>query len=232
MPELKKMILEKYHKSSLSIHLGATKMYQDHKKMFWWPRMKREIKEFVYVCLVCQKSKVEHQRPSKKYAHFIPINIRYLLERLTKLYIKKIVRLHGVPSSIVSDKDPKFTSIFWESFHKTLGTKLILSLGYHPQTYDQTKRTIQSLKDIFKAYAPEQVGGWDSFLPLIEFTYKNRYHSNIGITPYEAFYGRRCRTPLCWVELGESSMLRLEVVQQTIEKVRVIQDRMRTSPRR
>nr|KYP70096.1 Transposon Ty3-I Gag-Pol polyprotein [Cajanus cajan] len=153
VPELKRAILEEGHKSILSIHPGATKMYQDLKKMFWWPKMKREVEEFVYACLVCQKAKVEHQKPSglmqpldvpvwkwdsismdfvvglpmtvknldaiwvivdrlTKSAHFIPINIRYALERLTKLYISEIVRLHGVPTSIVSDRDPRFTSRF------------------------------------------------------------------------------------------------------------------------
>nr|KYP37777.1 Transposon Ty3-I Gag-Pol polyprotein [Cajanus cajan] len=188
VPELKRAILEEGHKSILSIHPGATKMYQDLKKMFWWPKMKREVEEFVYACLVCQKAKVEHQKPSglmqpldvpvwkwdsismdfvvglpktvknldaiwvivdrlTKSAHFIPINIRYFLHRLTRLYISEIVRLHGVPTSIVSDRDPRFTSRFWESLHKALGTKLRLSSAYHPQTDGQTERTIQSLED-------------------------------------------------------------------------------------
>jgi len=83
-----------------------------------------------------------------KYTHFIPINIRFSLEKLTSLYISEIVRLHGVPSSIVSDKDPRFTSRFWGSLNKALGTKLRLSSAYHPQTYGQTKWTIHSLEDL------------------------------------------------------------------------------------
>ena len=83
-----------------------------------------------------------------KSAHFIPIKIRYSLKRLDGLYVSEIVRLHSVPSSIVSDRDPRFTSRFWESLHKALGTKLRLSLAYHPQTDGQTERTIQSLEDL------------------------------------------------------------------------------------
>jgi len=129
------------------------------------------------------------------------------------LYISEIVRLHSVPSSIVFDRDPRFTSRFWESLHKALGTKLILSYAYHPRTDDQTERTIQSLEDLLRACVLEQKGSWDSFLPLIEFTYNNSFHSSISMAPYEALYGRRCRAPLCWVDPGESIALGPEVVQ-------------------
>lgn len=248
-------------------------MYQDLRQMFWWPGLKKEVNEFVLACLVCQKAKIEHQKPSGKLqpleipewkwdsismdfvvglprtpkgldsiwvivdrltksAHFIPINIRYSLERLTSLYVSEIVRLHGVPSSIVSDRDPRFTSRFWESLHKALGTKLRLSSAYHPQTDGQTERTIQSLEDLLRACVLEQRGSWDSFLPLIEFTYNNSFHSSIGMVPYEALYGRRCRTPLCWVDSSESIALGPEVVQQTTEKVKLIQERMRAAQSR
>ena len=110
-----------------------------------------------------------------------------------------------------------------------MGTQLKLSSAYHPQTDGQTERTIQSLEDLLRACVLEQEGGWDQFLPLIEFTYNNSFHSSIGMAPYEALYGRRCRTPLCWVEPGESLTLGSELVQQTTEKVRLIQQRMRTA---
>jgi len=108
-----------------------------------------------------------------KSAHFIPINIIFSLEKLTSLYISEIVKLHGVPSSIVSDRDPRFTSRFWESLNRALGTKLRISSAYHPQTDGQTERTIQSLEDFLRVCVLEQKGSWESFLPLIEFTYNN-----------------------------------------------------------
>ena len=86
-----------------------------------------------------------------KSAHFIPIRMDYPLERLAELYIEKIVSLHGIPSSIVSDRDPRFTSKFWEGLQRALGTKLRLSSAYHPQTDGQTERTIQSLEDLLRA---------------------------------------------------------------------------------
>ena len=115
-----------------------------------------------------------------------------------------IVKLLGVPSSIVSDRDPRFTSRFWKSLQEALGSKLRLSSVYHPQTDGQSERTIQSLEDLLRVCVLEQGGTWDSHLPLIEFTYNNSYHSSIGMAPFEALYGRRCRTLLCWFESGES----------------------------
>jgi hypothetical protein len=233
VPELKRSILEEGHRSSLSIHPGATKMYQDLKKIFWWAGMKKDIAEFVYACLICQKSKVEHQKPSglmqplsipewkwdsismdfvvglpktakgsdsiwvivdrlTKSAHFLPIRINYPLQRLAEIYIEQIVKLHGVPSSIVSDRDPRFTSRFWGSLQSALGIKLKLSFAYHLQTDGQTERTIQSLEDLLRACVLEQGGSWDAYFPLIEFTYNNSFHSSIGMAPFEALYGRGC----------------------------------------
>ena len=150
-----------------------------------------------------------------KSAHFIPINISFSLEKLASIYIRIVVKAHGVPLSIVSDRDPRFTSRFWVSLQEALGSKLKLSSAYHPQTDGQSERTIQSLEDLLRACVLEQGGAWDTYLPLIEFTYNNSYHSSIGMAPFEALYGRRCRTPLCWHESGESVVLGPELVQQT-----------------
>ena len=166
--ELKNEILHDAHNSRYSIHPGSTKMYQDLKKNFWWPNMKKEIAEWVSRCDTCQRVKAEHQRPSgllqpleipewkwehiamdfvvglprtkanhdaiwiiidrlTKSAHFLPINEKFSLERLVQLYLKEIVVRHGVPVSIVSDRDPRFTSRFWRRFQEHLGTKLNMS---------------------------------------------------------------------------------------------------------
>jgi len=146
--------------------------------------------------------------------------------------MRDIVKLHGVPSSILSDRDPRFTSRFWKSLQEALGSKLRLSLAYHPQTDGQSERTIQPLKDLLRVYVLEQGGTWDSHLSLIEFTYNNSYHSSIGMAPFEALYGRRCRTPLCWFESGENVVLGPEIVQQNTEKVKMIQEKMKASQSR
>ena len=112
--------------------------------------------------------------------------------------------------------------MFWESLQAALGTKLRLSSAYHPQTDGQTERTIQSLEDLLRACVFEQGVSWFECLPLIEFIYSNSFHSSIEMAPFEALYGRRCRTPLCWYESGESALLGPEVVQETTKKVKMI----------
>jgi len=167
-----------------------------------------------------------------KSAHFLPINIRYSLEKLAELYIREIVRLHGILSIIVSDRDPRFTSKFWGSLHKALGTKIHLSSAYHPQKDGQSERTIQSFEDLLRACVLENSESWDKYLPLIEFTYNNSFHSSIGMARYEALYGRKCRTPLCWFEYGENLLLGPELIQQTTDKIRMIQEKLKTAQSR
>jgi hypothetical protein len=167
-----------------------------------------------------------------KSAHFVPIKTGMSVTKLAEIYIEQIVRLHGIPSSIVSDREPKFTSKFWESLQAALGTKFRLSSAYHPQTDGQTERTIQSLEYLLRACVLEQGVSWVECSPLIEFTYNNSFHSSIGMAPFEALYGRRCRTLLCWYESGESALLGPEVVQETTKKVKMIQEKMRASQSR
>ncbi|KAI3742408.1 hypothetical protein L1987_60089 [Smallanthus sonchifolius] len=122
---------------------------------------------------------------------------------------------HGVPVSIISDRDTRFTSRFWKKFHEGMGTRLNLSTAYHPQTDGQSERTIQMLKDMLRACALDFGGNWDDHLPLAEFSYNNSYHSSIGIPPFEALYGRKCRTPVCWGEIGQRELGSKEVVKET-----------------
>lgn len=161
-----------------------------------------------------------------KSAHFLAIRTQYPPEKLAKLYIKEIVRLHGVPESIVSDRDPRFTSRFWRALQERLGSSLRLSTAYHPQTDGQTERTIQTLEDMLRACVLDFKGNWDEHLPLVEFAYNNSYHSSIRMAPYEALYGRKCRSPVCWTELGERSLYGPDIVDQTSEQIRVIRQRL------
>jgi len=148
------------------------------------------------------------------------------------MYIAEIVRLHGVPLTIVSDRDTKFTSKFWQGFQSAMGTQLNLSTAFHPQTNGQSERTIQTLEDMLRACAIEYTGSWDRNLPLVEFSYNNSYHSSIGMAPYETLYGRRCRTPICWNEVGERRLSKVELIDQTQEIIKVIRERLQTAQSR
>ncbi|WRX25666.1 Reverse transcriptase domain - like 10 [Theobroma cacao] len=138
-----------------------------------------------------------------KSAHFLAIRTRMSLEKLTELYVEQIVRLHGVLVSIVSDRDSRFVAKFWESLHKALGTRLNFSTAYHPQTDGQSERINQILEDMLRACVMDFGGSWDRHLLWAKFAYNNNYQSSIQMAPFEALYGRKCRSPLCWDDVGE-----------------------------
>ncbi|KAK9077569.1 hypothetical protein SSX86_005906 [Deinandra increscens subsp. villosa] len=164
-----------------------------------------------------------------KSAHFIPIKETYSSERMADVYINEIISRHGVPVSIVSDRDTRFTSQFWREFQEWMGTKLLLSTAYHPQTDGQSERTIQTLEDMLRACAIDFGGSWDHYLPLVEFSYNNSYHSSIGMPPYEMLYGRRCRTPVFWGEVGQRELAHKMVIKIADEKLDMIRARLKAA---
>ena len=119
------------------------------------------------------------------------MKVSYSLDKLAKIYIREVVRLHGVPFSIVSDRDPRFTSRFWPSLQYALGTKLRFSTAFHPQIDGQSERTIQTLEDMLRTSVMELQGSWDKYVHLMEFAYNNTFHSSLGMAPYKALYGRK-----------------------------------------
>ena len=131
-----------------------------------------------------------------KTTHFLAVRMTFTLERFYRLYIREIVRLHGVLVSIVSDRDPRFTTHFWKSFQKTMGTRLTMSTTFHPQTDGQSERTIQVLEDMLRACILDHKGRWEEHLPLLEFAYNNSYQASIQMASYKALYGRPCRSPM------------------------------------
>jgi transposase InsO family protein len=127
-----------------------------------------------------------------KGAHFILVKTTYLGAKLAKLYMSRIVCLHGVPKKIVSDRGSQFMSKFWEKLHESMDTKLNFSSAYHQQTDGQTERTNQILEDMLRACALKYGKSWDKSLPYAEFSYNNSYQASIKMAPYEALYGRQC----------------------------------------
>ena len=121
--------------------------------------------------------------------------------------------------SIVSKKDPQFTSRFWKGLQLALGTWLNFSTAFHQQTDGRSERLIQVLEDMLRGCVMEFPGSWDGYIPLIEFYYNNSYQANIVMAPYEALYGRRCRTPVCWTELNEHKVIGPDIVKDTEDKV-------------
>ncbi|GKB63323.1 putative reverse transcriptase domain-containing protein [Tanacetum coccineum] len=176
--EVRMLIMDEAYKLKYSVHPGADKMYYDLRDRYWWPGMKKDIAEY-----------------------------DYKMERLARLYLNEIVARHGVPISIISDRDSRFTSRFWQSMQEALRTRLDMSTAYHPQTD----------------------GSWDVHLPLVEFSYNNSYHSSVRCAPFEALYGRKCRSPIMWAEVGEGQLIGPELVQETTEKISQIKDRLKAA---
>ena len=137
------------------------------------------------------------------------------------------MKLHGAPKSIISDRGTQFTSHYWKSFQRALGTKVKLSTTSHPRTDGLAERAIQTLEDMLRSCVINYKGSWDDHLPLIEFAYNNSFHASIGMTPYEAFYGRRCRSPIGWYEVGEASIIGPDLVYEVMEKVKCIRGKMK-----
>ncbi|GKE41574.1 reverse transcriptase domain-containing protein [Tanacetum coccineum] len=136
------------------------------------------------------------------------------MEKLARMYLKEVVTRHGIPVSVICDRDLRFASNFWRSLQKALGTNLDMSNAYHPQTDGQSERTIQTLEDMLRACAIDFGKGWVNHLPLVEFSYNNSYHASIKVAPFEALYGRKCRSPVCWAEVGEVQLTSPELVQE------------------
>ncbi|GJY36240.1 putative reverse transcriptase domain-containing protein [Tanacetum coccineum] len=268
--DLRTVIMHESYKSKYSIHPGSDKMYQEMKKLYWWPNIKANIATYVSKCLTCAKVKAEHQRPSEllvqpnitqwkwdnitmdfvmkllkssqgydtiwviidrltKSAIFVPMRETNPMEKMARMYLKEVVTRHGIPVSIICDRNPRFASNFWRSFQKDLGTNLDMSTAYHPQTNWQSKRTIQTLEDMLRACAINFGKGWVKHLSLVEFSYNNSYHASIKAAPFEALYGQKCHSPVCWAEVGQVQLTGPEIVQETTKKIIQIKQRMQVA---
>ncbi|GJT24143.1 putative reverse transcriptase domain-containing protein, partial [Tanacetum coccineum] len=238
--DLRTVVMHKSHKSKYFIHPGSDKMYQDM-KLYWWPNIKANIATYKwdnstmdFVMKLPKSSQgydtiwVIVDRLTKS-AIFVPMRETDMMDKLARMYLKEVVTRHVIPLSIICDRDPRFALNFWRSVQNALGTSLDMSTAYHPQTDGQSERTIQTLEDMLRACTIDFGKGWVNHLPLVEFSYNNSYHASIKATPFEALYGQKCRSPVCWVEVGEVQLTGPEIVQETTEKIVQIKQRMQAA---
>ncbi|GJR04685.1 putative reverse transcriptase domain-containing protein [Tanacetum coccineum] len=200
--DLRTVIMHESYKSKYSIHLGSEK--------------------------ITSKAIRIVDRLTKS-AIFVPMRETDPMDKLVRMYLKEVVTRHGIPLSIICDRDPRFASNFWRSLQNALGTSLDMSTTYHPKTDRQSEGTIQTLEDMLCSCAIDFGKGWVNHLPLVEFSYNNSYHSSIKAASFEALYGRKCCSPVCWAEVGEVQLTSPEIVQETTEKIVQIKQRMQAA---
>ncbi|GKA52043.1 putative reverse transcriptase domain-containing protein [Tanacetum coccineum] len=230
---LRDLIMHESHKSKYSIHPGSDKMYQDLKKLYWWPNMKAIIAEYVGKCLTCSRVKAECQKPSGLLIQ--PDIPMWKWERITMDFVTKLPKTSNEHDTIwvIVDRLTKSAHFiptretdsmetltrFWQSLQSALGTQLDMSMAYHPETDGQSERTIQTLEDMLRACVIDFGKRWEKHLPLVEFSYNNSYHASIKAAPFEALYGRKCRSPVCWAEVGDVQPTGPEIIHETTEKI-------------
>ncbi|GJV54709.1 putative reverse transcriptase domain-containing protein [Tanacetum coccineum] len=240
--DLRTVIMHESHKLKYSIHPGSNKMYQDMKKLYWWPNMKTNIATYVSKCLTCAKAKAEHQQPSGLLVQ--PDIPQWKWDNITMDFVMKLPKSSQGYDTIWVIVDRLTKSVIFVPMRETdpmdklarmylkenaLGTSLDMSTAYHPQTDGQSERTIQTLEDMLRACAIDFGKGWVNHFPLVEFSYNNSYHTSIKAAPFEALYGRKCRSPVCWAEVGEVQLTGPEIVQETTEKIVQIKQRMQAA---
>ncbi|GJS19704.1 putative reverse transcriptase domain-containing protein [Tanacetum coccineum] len=218
-------------------------MYQDLKPLYWWPNMKADIATYVSKFLTCAKVKAEHHKPFGLLQQpEIPV---WKWERITMDFVSGLPRTpsgydtiwvivdrltksaHFLPMKKMDNSH--FTSRFWRSLQEALGTNLDMGTAYHPKTDGQSERTIQTLEDMLCAYVIDFGSSWDRHLPLVEFSYNNSYHTSIKAAPYEALYEQKCRSPVCWSEVGDSQLTGPELIRDTTENNVQIKNRLLTA---
>ncbi|GJS23828.1 putative reverse transcriptase domain-containing protein [Tanacetum coccineum] len=232
--DLRTVIMHESYKSKYSIHSGFEKMPSGLLVQHDIPQWKWDNITMDFVTKLPKSSQgydtiwVIVDRLTKS-AIFVPMRETDPMDKLARMYLKEVVTRHGIPLSIICDHDPRFTSNFWRSLQNALGTSLDMSTTYHPQTDGQSERTIQTLEDMLRACAIDFGKGWVNHLPLVEFSYNNSYHASIKAAPFEALYGRKCRSPVCWAEVGEVQLTGPEIVQETTKKIVQIKQRMQAA---
>nr|GEY51794.1 putative reverse transcriptase domain-containing protein [Tanacetum cinerariifolium] len=203
-------------------------------RLYWWPNMKADIATYVRKCLTCAKVKAEHQRPSGLLPQpEIPI---WKWERITMDFITKLPRTQTGYDSIWVIVDRLTKSTHFIPVNEKFKTKnlarlylkeiIYMSTAYHPQTDGQSERTMQTLEDMLRACVINFGNSWDKHLPLAEFSYNNSYHVSIKAATFEALYGRKCRSSVCWSEVGDAQLMGPELIRETTEMIVQIKNRL------
>jgi hypothetical protein len=164
-----------------------------------------------------------------KAAHFIPLKTTHKATNVVDIFMREITRLHGIPKTIVSDRDPKFTSKFWKGLFKGFRTNLNFNTAYHPESDGQTERVNQVIEDMLRMYVMDKPSKWEDYLHLVEFAYNNGYQASLKMSPFEALYGRKCNTPVSWDNPADRAVVGPELLKEMEEKMLKIKQNLKAA---
>jgi hypothetical protein len=154
-----------------------------------------------------------------KTTHFIPMKVTHKETNVVYIYMREIACLHGIPKTIVSNRDPKFTSKFWKGLLKRFKTIMNYSTAYHPDSDGKTERVNQVIEDMLRMYVMDKPSKWEDYLHLVEFSYNNGYQASLKMSPFEALYGRKCNTPVSWDNPADREIIGPELLKEMEEKM-------------
>jgi hypothetical protein len=149
-----------------------------------------------------------------KATHFIQVKTTHKATNIADIYMKEIVRLHGIPKAIFSDKDPKFTSNFWKGLFKGFRTNLNIITTYHPKSDGKIERTNKKIEDMLRMYVMDHPSKWEDYINSVEFSYNNGYQASLKMSLFEALYGRKCNTPVSWDNPADRAVIGPDLLKE------------------
>ncbi|GKD02057.1 putative reverse transcriptase domain-containing protein [Tanacetum coccineum] len=227
--DVRALIMDEAHKSKYSVHPRADKMYYDLRDCYWWSGMKKDIAVYVSRCLTCLKVKAEHQRPFGLLQQ--PEIPKWKWERIAMDFVTKLPRTSSGHDTIWVIVDRLTKSAHFLPMREDYKMYRLARL-YINEIVARHGVLISVISDHDSRFTSrfwQSMGSWDVHLPLVKFSYNNSYHSSVRCAPFEALYGRKCRSPLIWTEVGEGQLIGPELVQDTTEKISQIKDRLKAT---
>jgi hypothetical protein len=164
-----------------------------------------------------------------KIVHKIPLKTTHKVADVVDIFMKEVARLHGIPKTIVSDRDPKFTSNFWKGLYKGFRTNLNFIPAYHLESDGQIERVNSVIEDMLRMYVMDKPSKWEDYLHLVEFAYNNGYQALVKMIPFEALYGRRCNTPVTWDNPADKTVVRLELLKEMEDQMLKIKQNLKAA---
>jgi hypothetical protein len=164
-----------------------------------------------------------------KVVHFIPLKTTHKAANVVDIYMREVELLYGIPKTIVSDRDPKFTSKFWKWLFKGFKTNMNFSTAYHPQSDGKTERVNQVIEKVLRMYVMDKPYKWEDYLHLVEFSYNNGYQASVKMSPFEALYSKKCNTPISWDNAADREIIGLELIKVMEDQMLKIKQNLKDS---